>query len=264
MKVLLLCGSHPRHSAIANALADAGVLAGLVVENRLAHVPQAPSDIADELKALFDLHFEKRAKAESKFFGQGSMPTGVDRLDIEREQLNTHVVHAFIKKTAPDLLLSYGVHMLSEETLGHAPGETWNIHGGLSPWYRGVITHFWPSYMLEPQMTGMTVHNLTQKLDGGDIVHQNSAPLVKGDGVHDLACRAVKGLADELPQLVNMLQSGETVTKNKQKTSGKLWVSKDWRPEHLRVIYGCFDDRIVDRVLDGTLSGKMPKLYRQF
>jgi hypothetical protein len=32
----------------------------------------------------------------------------------------------------------------------------WNIHGGLSPWYRGAITHFWPSYMLEPQLTGMS------------------------------------------------------------------------------------------------------------
>ena len=53
-------------------------------------------------------------------------------------------------------------------------------------------------------MTGMTVHDLSQELDAGDVVHQNAVDLVKGDGIHDLACRAVFGLGKELPKLKNL------------------------------------------------------------
>ena len=64
-------------------------------------------------------------------------------------------------------------------------------------------THFWPSYFLEPQMTGMTIHDLTQDIDGGNIIHQNSVSLVKGDSLHDLACRAVKEMGNDLNILIS-------------------------------------------------------------
>ena len=63
-------------------------------------------------------------------------------------------------------------------------GYKWNIHGGLSPWYRGGVTHFWPSYLLEPEYTGMTLHELTNDIDGGGIIHQNISSLNIKDGIH--------------------------------------------------------------------------------
>lgn len=263
MKVLLLTGSHPRHAYLARCLEDSGHLAGLVIEAREAHVPASPDGLPAATETLFRLHFQRRAQAEQRFFSDERFPD-VETLRVSPSTLNGPDVQAMIRRINPDLLLSYGVHMLSPETLDCCTGEKWNIHGGLSPWYRGAITHFWPSYMLEPQFTGMTVHDLTPRLDGGPLVHQSAAALVRGDGLHDLACRAVTAVAGELPELMMLLTAKGGLEKQPQKSSGKLWLASDWRPEHLHLIYDVYGDRIVDYYLDGELTRRPPQLYRQF
>ena len=265
MKIVLLTGSQPRHLFLASSLAGAGLLARLVIEEREEFVPAPPEDLEATLATLWKRHFEGRAEAEARHFGRPAVDLDSRScLRVQREGLNGPQVGRFVAEAGADLALSYGVHLLEPETLDRFPEARWNLHGGLSPWYRGVITHFWPSYMLEPQMTGMTVHELTQALDGGPIVHHVPAPLVRGDGVHDLACRAVKAAAGELPELARRLAAGTLGKPVKQKSSGKLWVSRDWRPEHLRLVYEMFADRIVDAYLDGKLARREPDLVRQF
>ncbi len=263
MKVVFVTGSHPRHAYIARALAATGKLSGLVIEQREEHVPQAPETLSDELKQLFNLHFANRAKAEQCFFSQNTFPD-VPVLNVTHATLNSEKTCRFLSQQAPDLLLSYGCHMLTEQTLSTVSGKKWNIHGGLSPWYRGGVTHFWPSYMLEPQMTGMTVHELTQQLDAGDVIHQCVSELVRGDGIHDLAARSVVQIAKELPTLVAIAEQGKLKTPVANKNAGKLWMGHDWRPEHLRLIYQLYQDKIVDDYLDGKFIQTEPNLIRQF
>lgn len=262
MKILLLSGNHRRHYYLAHKLAETGFLTGIVIENREEFLPTCPPDLPKDTERLFIHHFAKRKDSENLFFGEySSSPSDIDTLIIERQELNGPKVADFIDGIAPDILLSYGVHKLTEETLAHAQGERWNVHGGLSPWYRGVITNFWPSYFLEPQKTGMTVHDLTADIDGGDVVHQVAAPLVSGDGLHDIACRAVTALGEDLPKIIERLRAGKPIQKRKPRTTGRIWRSVDWRPAHLHLIYEVYGDRIVDRYLSGEFGGTEPKLH---
>lgn len=264
MNILLMVGDHPRHAYIAEQVQSTDHLAGLVIEDRGDHIPDPPPDLCDDLTDLYVRHFEKRAEAEASFFGNYSIPEECPRVEINKSELNSKTVLEFIDQIDPDLTLTYGVHKLSDETLERLPGKKWNIHGGLSPQYRGVITHFWPSYMLEPQMTGVTLHELTKKLDGGAIVHQTAAPLVGGDGIHELACRAVSEFGKELRNVIDLVDTGKLSQPQPQETSGKLWVSNDWSPHHLKMIYEKFDNQIVDLYLDGKLTQSEPDLIRQF
>lgn len=262
MGILFITGDHPRHSYIARCIAASNLLQGMIIERREAFIPEPPPDLSEATRKLFVRHFAGRARAEEQFFPGHQLPSGVETLIVDRSELNTSRVWDFIDRIAPDLLMSYGVHKLGEETLARAKGRRWNIHGGLSPWYRGTITHFWPSYFLEPQMTGMTVHTLTQAIDGGEIVHQVAAELVRGEGVHDLACRAVLALGQELPELVARGVHGTFKPPAVQTTTGRIWRASDWRPEHLRLIYEVYGDRIVDAYLDGEFEKRDPKLIR--
>jgi len=264
MNILLMVGDHPRHAYIAEQVQSTGHLAGLVIEDRGNHIPDPPDHLGDELTDLYVRHFEKRAEAETSFFSNHNMPEKCPRIEINKSELNSKTVHEFIDQIDPDLTLTYGVHKLSGETLERLPGKKWNIHGGLSPQYRGVITHFWPSYMLEPQMTGVTLHELTKKLDAGPIVHQTAAPLVRGDGIHELACRTVSEFGKELCDVIRLVETGELSQLQPQESGGKLWVSNDWSPHHLKVIYKKFDNKIVDMYLDGELTQSEPDLIRQF
>ena len=49
-----------------------------------------------------------------------------------------------------------------------------------------------------------------------------------------------------------------------QKGTGKNFLERDFRPEHLRIIYDSFDDDIVDKFLDGNIHSTKPNLIRQF
>jgi folate-dependent phosphoribosylglycinamide formyltransferase PurN len=263
---VLLAGSHPRHRMVARRLHDLGCLAGLVIEEREAHIPPLPDGLSQATAALFRRHFDLRAQAETRFFGgdEAQFPTGIPTLRVDMKGLNSVETQEFIRQISPNLLLSYGCHKVSAATRASAPGVRWNIHGGLSPRYRGVTTHFWPSYLLEPQMTGMTVHMMTDELDGGDVVHQCTGPLVRGDGLHDLACRTVSEIVAELPQLVERAASGKALDAPVPQTGPtRLWQVADWAPAHLHLIYEVYEDRIVDRYLDGTLTQLKPVLVRQ-
>lgn len=273
MKIVLLTGSHPRHAFVARAVARSGGLAGWVIERREEFVPPPPEHLPPATRALFVRHFAERAASERRFFGTADTEAvadtadteaGVPRIEVSPQEINSPAVQEFIRRHAGALLLSYGIHKLAAPTLAAAGPLRWNIHGGLSPWYRGAITHFWPSYFLEPQMTGMTVHELSDQIDGGAVIHQTAAELVHGDGLHDLACRAVMGLAAELPRLLELAAAGRLQAPRPQTTPGRIWRAGDWRPEHLHVIYDLLGNAVVDRYLSGDFAQRPPQLVRQF
>ncbi|WP_339928670.1 formyltransferase family protein [uncultured Brevundimonas sp.] len=262
MSVVAVTGDHPRHVYVVQQLARAGLLSGWVVERREPHVPVPGDDVPVALHDLFNRHFQRREAAEHKAFGVLS-PDGVavDRLTVNLADLNGDRVRAFLIDKAPSHVLSYGCHKLDETILRSVSARFWNTHGGLSPWYRGVHTHFWPSYMLEPQMTGMTLHETTAAIDGGAIIHQSGVTLTRGDGLHDLACRAVGTYARELPAVMARALESDVVRVT-QKTTGRIWIAAMWRAEHLVPIYRHYEDRIVDLCLDGEIRGRVPNLIR--
>ena len=110
-------------------------------------------------------------------------------------------------------------------------------------------------------MTGMTMHRLTPVLDGGEIIHQNSGELVRGDGLHILASRTVKSFFEETPKVVQSISKGD-YSLAPQKSSGKLWLASDWHPNHLKIIYEYFEDKIVDYCLDNKIEKVTKNLVR--
>ncbi|MGG3919217.1 formyl transferase [Parageobacillus thermoglucosidasius] len=261
MKVVLLSGSHPRHYYVANTLLENGLLHGHIIEQREAFVPTPPEGLEPIDRENFIRHFREREEAEYAFFGKhkkvfGDIPT----LVISKSELNGKKMIQWLQEQQPDVVLTYGVHKIDDHVIDMLPDYAWNIHGGLSPWYRGNITLFWPFYMLRPNWAGMTIHRLTSKLDGGDIVHHSVPKLEYGDGIHDVACKAVKKVVEDLVEILKRLQNGKVPNYVPQKSNGKLFVATDWTPQHLRLIYQTFNNDIVDHYLDGKLGHVEPKL----
>jgi methionyl-tRNA formyltransferase len=270
MNVVMMIGDHPRHFHLAKLVSETGMLSGVIVERREQVGPKLPDGLDPALARLYAHHLAEHARIEEQCFGSaakefdGHRFGDVATLVTDLPGINGDSARRFISIRRPDLLLSFGVHKLTPETLSAAPKLRWNVHGGLSPWYRGTGTLFWPSYLLEPQMTGMTVHELTAAIDGGDIVHQCAAPLVHGDTLHQLSCRAVAALAGELPALLELSAGGGLRASVQQRSAGRIWRDSDWRPEHLRLIYETYADRVVDAYLDGKLAQRSPRLVRQW
>ncbi len=242
------------------------MLQGLLIENREDFVPAPPEGLSDQDRVNFIRHFSDREAAERRWFGQaeGLDWTDISQMNVTSGELNSEKVADWVQSNGPDIVISFGVHKIDDALLAKFPAYAWNIHGGLSPWYRGSITLFWPFYFLQPNWAGMTVHYLTSSLDGGDIVHHSVPELSQGDGIHDVACKAVRQAADDIVKLVGLLRSGADLPKEPQRSNGKLFLSKDWKPQHLRLIYNTFNNDIVDKYLDGELGHQEPPLIRAF
>jgi len=259
MSVLLITGDHPRHHFFANTLIETGLICGWIKEKREEFLPIPPSNISTHLQKLYRYHFEERARIENEIFSINPK-LDIRQLDTSKMDLNSLHTINFIKQVSPKLIISYGCNKLAPHLINESKACFWNTHGGLSPEYRGVTTHFWPSYFLEPQMTGMTLHETTQHLDGGAIIFQTAAAMVSGDSLHRLAARAVFDYTHSLAMKLSVLDFNNLPQGFVQKNNGRLFKSSDWRPEHLSLIYEYYEDKIVDLVLSGELTGRVPQL----
>lgn len=258
MRIMLITGNHLRHRFIVSTLCQYCEVVGWIAEVRDPMVPTPPAGLSEHLTQLFNHHFAMRDRAENEFFADGAdIPARVPQLSVSLAELNGARVHDFLRQHPADVVISYGCHKLLPETMNILPHARFvNIHGGLSPYYRGVTTHFWPVYFLEPQMVGFTLHETTQNLDGGAILLQNSYQPVRGDTLHFIAARTTVAFAQLLAERLSQVQETQLPPGIKQRTTGRLFVSADWRPEHLRLIYDFYHDAIVDALLDGEIQGR--------
>lgn len=226
-------------------------------------IPQPPDGIPNQDRENFIRHFRNRDLAEEKYFGV-QLPPDFPLLEVGKGALNEQESVGFVKDIDPDLVLIFGSGLVKDPLFSALPEDKINLHLGLSPRYRGAATLFWPFYFMEPTYAGTTFHYIVSEPDAGEIIHQVVPPLDPEDGIHDVACKAVIQSTQDAIKLMEIYQSEGVWKRHKQRSTGKNFLSSDFKPEHLRVIYNVFDDDMVKRYLEGTLISKQPQLFYQF
>jgi methionyl-tRNA formyltransferase len=233
------------------------------MEVREAMIPQPPDRVSDLDRDNFIRHFKNRDLAEEKYFGSQPKPD-FPLLEVRKDTLNEQESVEFVKQVNPDLVLIFGSGLVKEPLFSVLPEDKINLHLGLSPRYRGAATLFWPFYFMEPTYAGTTFHYIVSEPDAGKIIHQVVPPLDPEDGIHDVACKAVIQSTKDAIKLLEIYQFKGAWKQHKQRSTGKNFLSSDFKPEHLRVIYNVFDDDMVRRYLEGKLISKQPQLFRQY
>lgn len=263
MKVLLFSGSHPRHLYVHRAVIKNFDVCGVISMKREGLVPSPPADASEHDKANFIRHFNDRLSVESEIFGNSTPEdvfAGIPSLFRDPNDLNSKETADFIVDCKPDLVLIFGTNIIKEPIMSLLPRHKWNLHLGLSPWYRGAATLFWPFYNLEPQFAGATLHQIVAEADAGAIVHQCVPELKRGDGIHNVGARTVVKATQDLVRVLKLQQEKGRLEEFRQTTTGRLYLNRQFRPAHLRVIYDLYGNRLVDAYLDGQLGGEQPKL----
>jgi len=263
VNLLVLSGDQPRHMFFVSRLLEAFPNLRLVVMRREGMMPTPPQDCCEQDRNLFVRHFELRADAEEDAFSQRDAFQIINEdtsLLVSPEDLNSYQTARIVGSISADVCIVFGTDLIKSPVLETLPRETFNVHLGLSPWYRGSATLFWPFYFMEPQWAGVTVHRLIEAVDHGEVVFQTVPELRTGMGIHDVGCAAVKSVCATVIEMLEGLAAGRSLVTHKQKSSGRIFRSRDFRPPHLRVNYEIFQDRMTDRWLNGELGGSAPKL----
>ncbi len=109
---------------------------------------------------------------------------------------------------APQLVVLAGfMRILSAEFVQHYAGRVLNIHPSLLPDYRGTHTHERVIEAGEKQH-GVSVHFVTEELDGGPVVLQAVVPVLADDTRDVLAARVAKQEHVIYPKAVSWFAAG--------------------------------------------------------
>jgi hypothetical protein len=264
MKLILFSGDHPRHLYINKEVLKFFEQILIIVMQREELLPKPPINLDQHDQKLFRMHFENRHKVESLIYGDLSAREifkNYNSIFINSNELNSDFIANEVKKFNADFCFIFGVDLILDPVIGELPDDKINLHLGLSPWYKGSATLFWPFYHLEPQFCGATFHQITKHADAGEIIHQCVPELFLGDTIHDVGARCVLKAKQDLSKIFSYWKKSRRFVGKLQKTSGRNWRGVDFHASHLRVIYDLYQDKIVDNFLLGSLGNRRPKLF---
>lgn len=105
----------------------------------------------------------------------------------------------------PDYVFAFGCSILNEKIIKYYKGKIINYHLGLSPYFRGSGTNFWPLVLNKPEYIGLTIMKMNKGIDTGEIIHQIRPNIEINDDVHSIGCKVVYDIVNSFYPLVKSL-----------------------------------------------------------
>ena len=243
MRLGILTSHDVRHRYLVNALRSRCEVAAVCYQDT-GYVPaDTAADSTDEATAAaVQHHFDERRRQERIYFGHDAEPVtdsptcGVRVVD--RRTLNTPETLTFLRRRQVEAVVVYGTGMIKPPLIEPFAGRMINMHLGLSPYYRGTATNFYPLLNDEPEYVGATIHLIDPGIDTGPIVHHARPEIVADDMPHTAGCKAIQAGLNKLIQTVNELAAGTLQSVPQwNPPNPKLYLRKDYHPSQVVRLY---------------------------
>lgn len=237
--VVILCGGAPRHVYVANRLCQSLDVRAIVQEVGRRITPAKLASMAKPNVAFRKigrwLRDRKRYTGNREagfFFDQAHV--SLDRSDLlqRAEHVNDAAVFETVERLSPDIIAVFGTSLIRPPLLGKGRIGMLNLHGGLSPDYRGADCTFWALYNGEPEQVGCTLHFINAGIDTGELIAHVCPEVREGDDELTLFWRAVRDSAEVYAQAIERLGQGQPLGR-RQDRKGRLYQVKDrtWAAE---------------------------------
>lgn len=206
------------------------------------------ADVIDEhTAAVLKHHFDERRRQEKAFFGHDaealtdSRDCGVGT--VGPRTLSTDETLAFLRRRGVEAVVIYGTGMIKSPLLEAYGGRMINLHLGLSPYYRGTATNFYPLLNDEPEYVGATIHLIDPGIDTGPIIHHARPEIVAEDMPHTVGCKAILAGIEKLIQALEELAASRlTAVPQWPVESPKVYLRRDYHPSQVVRLYEMIED----------------------
>jgi len=246
ISIVIVTGNQLRHHYFVNRLNEKFSLKGVVSEAVFEHKIEGNQDDVQVLTR----HFAERKEAENRFFRrdvnwvleQGRL------LKISKGAVNSDKVFEWIISKNADYLVLYGSGVIRESLLSAFDLRCINMHLGLSPYYRGSGTNFWPLVNREPELVGTTIHLATADVDAGPILKQARPSIELQDRNHDMGCKAILAGTDIMISSLEQFAHG-VLQPTPQSPGGRVYKRGDFNAEAVRRMWRNFDSGMIAEYL---------------
>ena len=244
----MLTGNERRHQFGASRIADAGLLAGIVSEVKPPPVV-ARGQISSQDEKDIARHFAERDAVERELFGNVAAFPDVRRLDVASGMVNGPSVGEWLERLAPDFILLFGTSIIKAPLLSRYADRVINVHLGLSPYYRGSATNFWPLVYDEPECVGVTIHLAVAEVDAGAILAQARPHPEPEDRAHHLGTKAIIAGFDLVRPVLNAWTAGQIRPVAQTRAGGKVCRRADFTGESVRKMWNNFESGMLTRYI---------------
>jgi methionyl-tRNA formyltransferase len=187
---------------------------------------------------------------------------------LQPEKVRDGRLAAELSRLAPELLVvvAYG-RILGPDLLRLAPHGAVNVHASLLPRHRGAAPVQW-AIAAGDQETGVTVMQMDEGLDTGDVLLQRSAPVLPEDDADSLARRLSALGGEALVEALSLLEAGRVVPVPQD--GARATLAPVLEKEHGRLDFALPAARLADRVRGfrpwpgafTLLGGRVLKVHR--
>jgi len=249
MKIVILTSNGLRHKFLANSLASKVDDALVVSECKQNY---SLGNTTDD-KSITNEHFKLRNEIEKTFFPNNDFFIA-KTLPILYKEVNLDYVYQVIKKFKPDIMFIFGSYIIREPLLSLLPpGHIINLHLGISPYYRGSGTNFWPFVNNELEYVGSTILHLDAGIDTGDIICHIRPKIESGDNVHTVGCKVIKSSVDSLIQIMQMINEGKKLNRVKQwNVNERYYKTSDFNEEVLLKYKNNLKNGLIEKYLSSS------------
>lgn len=239
-KAIILTSTFLRHQYVVNQLATFIDVIGVWQEEK-SFVPERYAGSDDDL-AIITAHFAARDRSETAWFGAHDtlrLETGATHRRGPSDFINSPGALDDMARLSPDVVLVFGTGLLRAPIVEQFSGRIINLHLGLSPYYRGAGTNFWPLVNREPEFVGATVHYLDLGIDTGPMLAHARPDIAHDDGPHDVGNKAIVAAVPVLAAAAAAHVDGQT-RGVPQASSGRLYQRKDFSADAIRRLHANF------------------------
>ena len=236
-----------RHRFFVNTLSDNFDVVGVVAETA-RNLP--PGDTMEDNKIIAG-HVRERKLKEETFFGQHTsyhVPAG-RLLSIPHGHSNDTSVFKWVVELKPTFVILFGSGIIKDPLLSHFQNKMINLHLGLSPYYRGSATSFWPLVFGEPECVGSTVHLAVLKADAGAILGQARPDVEAQDRCQEFGCKNIISGAKLMIKYIKSYQAGQVTPQIQELSRGRVFKLSDFNAQAVLKMRLNFDDGMMDKYL---------------
>lgn len=203
MKALVITSNKPRHIEFTCEIAKYFELCGIISQPKSNYYNR---DHQAKNQQIVE-HLNNLQEYEKRYFQIHDFP--ISPRIVDANDLNNDENIQWAKNLSPDIIFLFGTGILAPQWLENFDKKIINLHLGLSPYYRGSATLFWPFFDDNLCCLGATIHLASEKVDSGDILHRVKADFYNDDNYYTITNRLIKKSIKQAPKAALKYIKGE-------------------------------------------------------
>jgi len=200
-------------------------------------------------------HLLAREQSEIDFFSLfvENTPDHSNPAFLHKGEVNNPNIVNEIMNLLPEVIVVYGSSIIKEPILSAFPNKIINVHLGLSPYFRGAATNFWPFIENLVECIGVTFMYIDAGIDTGRIIHQIRPEINFFDTPSSIGNRLIKQMTAVVHKLIINYEKLATMPPPTFKNFNRFYRKKDYSEEAVELVYKNFCNGMIENYLNNKV-----------